>query len=145
VKTFITYHSLKEIKMRRSFRKTLEDKANELAAQQNLPQWDTSLTAMLRREIALTMDQLDQLKFLKQDQHLRLLRLECDINTQIKRHRQQMPWYVPHHLPQEQKLRQQLLDIGKEKRNLTIRLHDKKHTLEDRLLELINKHEHIDN
>jgi len=131
--------------MRRSFKKTLEDKANELADQQNLPQWDTSLTAMLRREIALTMGQLDQLKFLKQDQHLRLLRLECDINTQIKRHRQQMPWYVPHHLPQEQKLRQQLLDIGKEKRNLTVRLHDKKHTLEDRLLELINKHEHIDN
>jgi len=129
--------------MRRSFRKTLEDKADELAAEQNLPQWDTSLPAMLRREIALTLEQINQLKFLKQDQHLRLLRLECEINTQIKRYRQQMPWYASPHFPQEQELRQQLLDIGKEKRNLTVRLHDKKHTLEDRLLELVDKHEHI--
>lgn len=130
--------------MRRRFGKTLEDKANELATETGVPQWDTSIPAMLRREIALTVEQLDQLKFLRQDQHRRLLRLECDINTEIMQHRQGIPWYTTAYFSDEQKLKQRLFELEKEQRNLTVRLHDKKQTLEDRLLGLINKHEQLD-
>ena len=83
VEIFISCISLTEMKMRRRFGKTLEDKANELAAEIGSPQWDTSIPAILRREIALTVEQLDQLKFLRQDQQRRLLRLKCNINTEI--------------------------------------------------------------
>lgn len=144
VEIFISCISLIEMKMRRRFGKTLEDKANELAAEISYPQWDTSIPAILRREIALTVEQLEQLKFLRQDQHRRLLRLECDINTEIMQHRQGIPWYTPAYFSDEQKLKQRLFELEKEQRNLTVRLHDKKQTLEDRLLGLINKHEQLD-
>lgn len=132
------------MKMRRRFGKTLEDKANELAAETVLTPWDTSIPAMLRREIALTVEQLEQIKFLTQDQHRRLLRLECDINTEILQNQQGIPWYVRPHFPEEQKLKQRLFELDKERRNLSVRLHDKKQTLEDRLLSLINKHEQLE-
>jgi hypothetical protein len=130
--------------MRRRFGKTLEDKANQLASERGVLQWETSIPAILRREIALTVEQLGQLRFLRQDQYRQLLRMECDINTEIMQHRQVIPRHAPPHFPEEQKLKQRLFDIEKEQRNLTIRHHDKKQTLEDRLLNLINKHEQLD-
>ena len=130
--------------MRRKFRKTLEDKANELAAERSVINWDTTLPAILRREIALTLDQLEHLKFLRKDQFRQLLRLECFVDTKIMQLRQGIPWYTIGHFPEEQKFYKQLFDIDKERRQLTLRLHDKKQTLEDRLLSLINKHEQLD-
>lgn len=130
--------------MRPRFGKTLEDKANELAAERGITLWDTSIPAILRREIALTVEQMEQLKFLQQEQFRRLLQLECNINTEIMQHRQGIPWYTQAHFPEEQKLKQRLFEIEKERRNMAVRLHEKKHTLEDRLLSLINKHEQLD-
>ena len=146
VEIFISCGSLVEMKMRRRFGKTLEDKANELAAERGIRQWDTSIPAILRREITLTVEQLEQLKFLQRDQLRRLLQLECNINTEIMQYRQGIgiPWYMPVNIPDEQKLKQRLFDIEKEQRNLVIRHHDKKQPLEDRLLNLINKHEQLD-
>ena len=144
VEIFISLDSLQQMKMRRRFRKTLEDKANELAVECGMMQWDTSIPSMLRREIALTVDQLEQIKFLTKDQMHRLLRQECEINTEMKQSRQGIPWYTSAHFPEEQKLQQRLFDIEKERRKLDIQYHDKRTTLEDRLLSLINKHEQID-
>ena len=130
--------------MRRRFRKTLEDKANELAAERGVTKWDTSIPSMLQREIALAVDQLEQIKYLTKDQMRRLLRQECNINTEMKQHRQGIPWYTQVNFPEEQKLQQRLFDIEKERRQLTTQYHDKRKTLEDRLLDLINKHQQVD-
>lgn len=130
--------------MRRRFRKTLEDRANELAAENSIIQWDTSIPSILRREIALTVEQLEQIKFLTKDQMKRLLQQECDINTQMKESRLGIPRYTTFRFPEEQKLQQRLFDIEKERRKLSTQYHDKRKTLEDRLLELVNKHEQLD-
>lgn len=144
VEIFISLNSLKQMKMRRRFGKSLEDKANELAAERDIMQWDTSIPSMLRREIALTAEQLGQIKFFTKDQMRRLLRQECDINTEMKQYQQCIPWYTTSRFPEEQKLRQRLFDIEKEKRKLNVQYHDKRRTLEGRLLDLINKHEQLD-
>ena len=144
VEIFISLVSLESMKMRRQFKKSLEDRANELAAENSIIQWDTSIPSMIRREIALTVDQLEQIKFLRKDQMRRLLRQECDIDTEIMQYRQCVPWYTPAHFPEEQKFKQRLFDLEKERRKLTTQYYDKKRTLEDRLLDLINKHEQID-
>ena len=130
--------------MRRKYGKTLEDKANELAVERGVVGWETSLPAVLRREIALTLDQLENLKFLREDQFRQLLRLECYADTKIMQLRHGMPWYTLGHFPEEREFRKQLFDIDKERRRLTLQLQDKKQTLEDRLLSLINKHEQLD-
>jgi len=130
--------------MRRGFRKTLEDRANELAAETGTVQWDTSIPSVLRREIALTVEQLEQIKFLTRDQMKRLLQQECEINTQMKEYRLGIPHHTAFRFPEEQKLQQRLFDIEKERRKLSTQYHDKQKTLEDRLLELVNKHEQLD-
>ena len=132
------------MKMRRRFGKSLEDRANELAAESSVYRWDTSIPSMIRREIALTAEQLEQIKFLTKDQMRRLLRQECDVNTAIKSYQQGIPWYTSSHFPEEQELRQRLFDIEKERRKLSAQYQDKRRTLEDRLLSLINKHEQLD-
>ena len=144
VEIFISLIPLESFKMGRRFRKTLEDRANELAAESGMIQWDTSILSMLRREIALKADQLDQVKYLTKDQMRQLLRQECDINTEIKQLRQGIPWYTASRFPEEQKLQQRLFDIEKERRKLNTQYHDKRKTLEDHLLDLVNKHQQLD-
>ncbi len=144
VEIFISLISFSSLKMRRRFGKSLEERASELAAEIDVYKWDTSIPSIIRREIALTVEQLEQIKFLTQDQMRRLLRQECDINTEILGYRQGIPWYTRAHFPQEQQLKQRLFDIEKERRKLTTQYHDRRKTLEDRLLDLINKHEQLD-
>jgi len=130
--------------MRRRFIKSLEDRAKELAADISRPGWDTSIPSMLRREIALTVEQLEQLKLLTRNQMRGLLRQECGIHTEIMQQRQGIPWYTQAHFPDEQTWQQRLFEIEKERRKLVIQYHDKQKSLEDHLLSLINKHEQLD-
>ena len=130
--------------MRRSFGKTLEDKADELAVERNIPTWDSSIPSMLRREISLTVDQIKRIRDRHDEQFNRLLKLECSVDTDLLQMQQRQPRYLPHHFPEKEKLKQRLFDIEKDRRNLSIRLEDKTQGLEDRLLSLINKHEQLD-
>lgn len=126
------------------FRKTLEERARFLAADKSTGHWDNSIPSMLRREIALTLEQIDQTKFLTKDQMKRLLQLECDINTEILYRKQSIPWYTPAYFQDEQKLKQRLFDIEKQRRDVKTQYNTKKQTLEDKLLNLINKHDQLD-
>jgi hypothetical protein len=140
---FITLKTLK-MKMRRRFGKTLEDRADILVARAGAAAWDASIPSMLRREIALTLDQLEQVRFLTRDQQRRLLRQECDINTEIRSFQQSIPWYTSAHFPEEQTFKQRLFEIEKERRKLDQHYQDKRQALEDRLLALLNKHQQLD-
>ena len=144
VEIFITCLPLKQLNMRRSFGKTLEDKADELALERNISTWDSSIPSMLRREISLTVDQIKRLRDRHDEQFRRLLRLECYVDTDLLQMQQRQPRYLPYHFPEKEKFKQRLFDIEKDRRNLSLRLEEKTQGLEDRLLNLINKHEQLD-
>jgi hypothetical protein len=130
--------------MKKKFAKTLEEKANQLAAYPLKQQWDDSISSMIRREITLTVEQIQRLRERHDEQFNRLLRVECYVDTELMQMEQRQPRYVPYHFPEKEKLKQRLFDIEKERRNLSIRLEDKTQSLEERLLSLINKHQQID-
>jgi len=132
------------IAMRRSFGKDIEDKATELAAEENVRIWDNSLPSTLRREIALTVDQIKRLRERHDEQFKRLLKLECYVDTDLIQMENRQPRYVPYHFPEKEKLKQRLFEIEKERRNLSLRLEEKTQSLEDRLLSLLNKHQQLD-
>ena len=144
VEIFITCVSLKHIKMRPRFGKTLEDKADELAAEANIRQPNTSIPEILRREIALTTDQMKRLRDRHDEHFRRLLRSECYVNTDLMQLLQRAPRHTPYHFPEKEKFKQRLFDIEKERRSLSLRIEEKTQGLEDRLLNLINKHEQLD-
>ena len=130
--------------MRRQFGKTLEDKADQLAAEADIRKAGTSIPGILRREIALTVDQMKRLREHHDEQFQGLLRLECNVNTDLMQLLQRAPRYTPYHVPEKEKFKQRLCDIEKERRNLGLRNEGKKQSFENRLLNLINKHEQLD-
>ena len=126
------------------FSKTLEERAEQLAADSAGKQWETSIPSAIRRQIALTVDQMRRQRELHDRQLRRLLRIECSVDTDLMQLEQRIPRYTPYHFPEKEKLRKRLFEIEKERSNLTLRLEDKKQSLEDRLLNLLNKHEQLD-
>lgn len=130
--------------MTKRFGKTLEDKANDIAGCSCNNTWEASIPSMIRREIALTVDQIKRLKERHDEQFRRLLRLECYVGTELMQIEARKPKYRPYHFPEIEKLRQRLFDIEKERRNLSLRLEEKTQGLETRLLELINRHDQLD-
>ncbi|MBI9018753.1 MAG: hypothetical protein JEZ07_15980 [Phycisphaerae bacterium] len=129
--------------MTRKFKKNLETKANELS--RDIPKhiWDRSITSTIRREIALTVDQIEQLRQQHKKQFHKLLQTECHIGTELKQLQQRIPWYTQQQSPDREKFHQRLFDIEKERRTLNLRLEEKTRGLEDKLLSLINKHEQL--
>jgi len=126
------------------FNKTLEEKAEDIAAYPKKELWETSVPGMIRREIALTVDQIKRLKERHDEQFRRLLRVECYVDTELMQMEARQPRYLPYHFPEKDKLKQRLFDIEKERRNLSLRLEEKTQGLEERLLNLINRHEQLD-
>jgi len=126
------------------FTKSLEEKANQLAAYPRKNKWDDSIPSMLRREITLTVEQIQRLRDRHDEQFRRLLRVECYVDTELMQMEQRGARDVPFSFPQEDKLKQRLFDIEKERRNLSLRLEEKTQGLETKLLELINKHQQLD-
>lgn len=124
--------------------KFLEIKARQLEKGFDRDSWDISIPSMIKREIALTAEQINSLQKLHEDQFSKLLQAECDTNSELMQMEQRMPRYSPCRFPERDKLQQRLFNIEKERRNLTLRLQDRKQSLEDRLLSLINKHEQLD-
>ena len=126
------------------FTKSLEEKAEFLASVPKREQWDKSIPSIVRREIALTVDQIKRLKEKHEEQFLRLLRIECYVDTDLMRLEERIPRYAPYHFPEKEKFKQRLFEIEKERRNLSLRLEEKTQGLEDKLLSLVNRCEQLD-
>ena len=125
------------------FTKSLEEKAEHLASVPKQEQWDKSIPSIVRREIALTVDQIKRLREQHDKQFRRLLRIECYVDTDLMQLEQRIPRYAPYHFPEKEKFKQRLFEIEKERRNLSLRLEEKTQSLEEHLLSLINKHEQL--
>ncbi|MCK5601186.1 hypothetical protein KAR91_04930, partial [Candidatus Pacearchaeota archaeon] len=102
-----------------------------------------SIPSIVRREIALTVDQIKRLKEKHEEHFLRLLRIECYVDTDLMQLEERIPRYAPYHFPEKEKFKQRLFDIEKERRNLSLRLEEKTQGLEDKLLSLVNRHEQL--
>ena len=130
---------------RKNFKKTLEDRVNDIAAYPARKLGDRTIPGMIRREIALTVSQMKRLKKLHDQQFRKLLRIECSIDTELMQLHQQQPRNLPWQpAPEAARLKQQLFDIEKERRKLHFQLEDKTQSLEEKLLNLINRHDQID-
>ncbi len=100
------------------FTKSLEEKAEFLASVPKREQWNKSIPSIVRREIALTVDQIKRLKEKHEEQFRGLLRIECYVDTDLMRLEERIPRYAPYHFPEKEKFKQRLFDIEKERRNL---------------------------
>ncbi len=126
------------------FTKSLEEKAEFLASVPKREQWDKSIPSIVRREIALTVDQIKRLKEKHEEQFLRLLRIECYVDTDLMQLEERIPRYAPYHFPEKEKFKKRLFEIEKERRNLSLKLEEKTRGLEDKLLALVNRCELMD-
>ncbi len=125
------------------FTETLEKKARQLRAKLKQDSWDLSLPSMLKREIALTVDQLDQMRKLHNDQLGSLQKNECDINTELMQMEDRTPRYSPYKYPEREKFLRSLQGIEAERRRTKAHTEERLRSLENRLLSLMNKHEQI--
>jgi len=125
------------------FSKSLEEKAEFLSSVPKQEQWDKSIPSIVRREIALTVDQIKRLKEQHDEQFLRLLRIECYIDTDLMQLEQRIPRYTPYHFPEKEKFKQRLFEIEKERQNLSSKLEKESQGLEDKLLNLVNRCEQL--
>ena len=125
------------------FTKSLEEKAEFLASVPKQEQWDKSIPSIVRREIALTVDQIKRLKEKHEEQLLRILRIECYVDTDLMQLEERIPRYVPYHFPEKEKFKQRLFEIEKERRGLSLKLEKETRGMEDKLLSLVNRCEQI--
>ena len=125
------------------FAKALKKKASQLIDDSNDRQWDTSIPAAIRRQIALTVEHRCRQRELHERQLRRLLRIECYVDTDLAQLEQRIPRYTPHHFPEKEKLKKRLIEIDKERRNLNSKTQEKNQSLEGRLLNLLNKHDQL--
>ena len=70
--------------------------------------------------------------------------MECAVGTDLMELDQRIPWYTPNYLPEKDVLKQRLFDIEKDRRKLNQKYQEKLHALEDRILNLIHKHQQLD-
>ena len=126
------------------FAEVLRRKAGQLANGANRKQWDTSGLDVIRREIALTIGQMERTQELHDQQLRQLLRIECYIDTELLQMKERMPRYSPYWFPEKEKLHKRLFEIDRERQNAARRLEERLRPLEERLLGLVNRHDLLD-
>jgi len=126
------------------FIKSLEEIANQVVGGSRKHIWDNSIPSMVRREIALTTDQIKRLRDQHDKQFRRLLRVECAVDTDLMQLQQHEPRQPLYHPPEREKLKQRLFDIERERRGLNQKLEKETRGLEDRLLSLVNRCEQLE-
>ena len=123
-----------------SFSQRLEERARALADRSKREASRTAPTAGMEREIALTLDHLNRVREVHDDERHRLHRWEGTVNNELLQIEPRGPEYVDRHTLHRQILRSRLFKIDDERRQLN--LHESKEVqgLQDRLLQLLNAH-----
>ena len=128
----------------REFTEALRKRADQIVSDMNLRQCDAPFLGVISHEIALTVSQMERAKGLHEKQLRRLLRIECYVDTELMQMAERMPRYSRYWFPEKEKLHKRLFEIERDRRNLVLRLEERLKPLEDRLLELVNRHEQLD-
>ncbi|OHB49722.1 MAG: hypothetical protein A2Y10_06070 [Planctomycetes bacterium GWF2_41_51] len=127
------------------FSKSLEEKAQQIIQDFDNRDWDNSIPAILKREIAFTVDQIKRFKEFHNDQIEEFYKTECDIETELLQVESRTPRYSPYKYPEREKLQRQLVGVKSEKRRQEVFYEDRMQNFEKNLLALIHKHEQVRN
>ena len=125
------------------FIKSLEEKAHQLKRKLEQNNKDLTVPSMLKREIALSIEQIEKIRQIHEKQLQSLLEDECFVNSELMQMEQRTPRYSPRKYPEREKLQRRLLGLKAERRKLHANLEEKLRPLEDRLLSLLNKHQQL--
>ena len=126
-----------------SFAETLEKRAWQVAATSSQLDDDLLPSALIKDQIALCLDQIDQQRAREQQITQQLRQAECDIDTELMQMEQRTPRYSPYRFPEREKLQRRLARIGEEQRRLSMAHADRLDTLHDRMLSLQGKHRQL--
>jgi hypothetical protein len=127
------------------FPESLEEKAEKIIKNFDLEDWDNSIPAIFKREIALTVDQIKRLQKFHKKQVSRLDNTECEIGTEMLQMEARTPKYSPYKYPEREKFQRQLLGVKSERAREDVFYEDRLQNFHRTLLGLIHKYEQIRN
>lgn len=127
------------------FIESLEKKAERITRKIDDQDWDNSIPSVLRRNIALTVHQIKNLRHLHSRQRDKLDRNKCDIDTEILQLEERIPRYSPYKYPEREKFHRQLLGVKSEIRRQDAVYEDRLQNLHKSLLGLIHQYEQVSN
>lgn len=127
------------------FPESLEEKAENIIKDFDFQDWDNSVPAIFKREIALTLDQIKRLQKLHKKQVSMLGNAECEIDTEMLQMEARTPKYSPYKYPEREKFQRQLLGIKSERAREDVFYEDRLQNFHRTLLGLIHKYEQIRN
>ena len=116
----------------------LEAKARDIARDRLDNLWDSAPLAVIEREVALVLGQLDRVRALHGEMQRDLRRDECYVGTELLQMEQRTPRYSPDRFPEREKMHRRIQGIHQERRRLTNTHTAQLHSLEDRLLSLLS-------
>ena len=126
-----------------TFVQRMERSAHRLAKRLNGDRERDVTLAVLTREMALTLDQIEGVRLAHERARSSLLRHERYLNTQILQRRPRPPVYDDPRLEERDRLCDRIRAVEKERRRLLISEEDQLRPLQDRLLSLLNKHDQL--
>ena len=118
--------------------KRLEEKARDVVRDRLDNFWDSAPLAVIEREVALVLGQLDRVRTLHGEMQRDLLRDECYVGTELLQMEQRTPRYSPDRFPEREKMHRRIQGIHQERRRLRSTHTEQLQTLEDRLLSLLS-------
>lgn len=104
---------------------------------------ESSVVSILESEIALTMDQIDRTRALHAGLHRDILHSELYIGTEILWRKPREPVYIDYRLAERDRLRDRILWLRREKRQLALIEEEKLQGLHDRLGRLLTQRDQL--
>ena len=99
---------------------------------------------LIEDDLALTLNQIDELKERGKDTIQSLLESECYIETEIMQMEARTPRYSSYRFPERAKLQSRLGRIAEERRRFTLTHAEKLDSLHNQLLSLLKKHRQLE-
>ena len=123
----------------KSFGERLEEGAREAVSLEREKNRGWSPSWLLKDEIALTLDQIEGLRFRGRRMELGLLEEECSIGTELLQMEQRTPRYSTYRFPEREKMKRRLGQLSQERRRFRMAQAEKLDGLHERLLGLLGK------
>ena len=120
-----------------SFSHQLEERARSLARKIT---WDPSVSSSIEREVALTLEHLDTTREFREEQLRRLLKAECYVESDLLKLDSYRPRQYHFMFDSRDRLKNKLLQIDKERRQLLSTHLQETRELQGKLFNLLNQH-----
>ena len=125
------------------FEQRLVTRAKQIADGLEGKLWNTSAPSIIEREIALTLRKIDRLHALHETLKRSLLTFEYYVHKEYATLNRRLGYKARDIFFEQGNLKWKLLEIGKERRRLTLVEEQELQGLHDQLLSLVNKHRQL--